>query len=330
MTTIKDVAKLAGVSPSTVSRVIADSKSISQATKKKVRQAMADLNYYPNLNARSLVSKESKSIGLVLPTATDAFYQNPFFPTVLRGINEEAAAQGYALQLSTGHAIEDRLDHVKKMVYGKLVDGLVFLYANAQDPIVTYAKTVNFPFVMIGTPNSREINYVDNDNILAGQLASQYLLQAGLDDLTYIGGNKDQRFVIDRLQGFQQAHQDAGIRLQARQIVNDFEPLPGFGYDLGQRLAGPGQSKAYVIADMSFASAFKLGYQAIRGSCPPVITFAPFVSQEFTLPDSDPIYHIRGQDLGKEAAKILFDLLQSDRRSQTYIHKVIPGELVTT
>ncbi|XJS10039.1 LacI family DNA-binding transcriptional regulator [Aerococcaceae bacterium WGS1372] len=77
--TIKDVARVAGVSPSTVSRVISDSDSISDKTKKKVKKVMEELKYYPNINARSLVSKSSRIIGLVLPNNTDDFYQNPFF-----------------------------------------------------------------------------------------------------------------------------------------------------------------------------------------------------------------------------------------------------------
>src|SRR5699024_12070833 len=85
--TIKDVAKKSGVAPSTVSRVIADSPSISQATKEKVRKVMHELNYFPNANAQGLASSRSKTFGLILPLASDAFYQNPFFPTVLRGIN---------------------------------------------------------------------------------------------------------------------------------------------------------------------------------------------------------------------------------------------------
>ena len=85
--TIRDVAKKAGVAPSTVSRVVANSPSISEKTKKKVRQVMDELNYYPNVNAQGLASSRSKTFGLILPPATDAFYQNPFFPTVLRGIN---------------------------------------------------------------------------------------------------------------------------------------------------------------------------------------------------------------------------------------------------
>ncbi len=83
--TIKEVAKLAGVSPSTVTRVVQNKSTISEETKKRVRAAMKELDYHPNLNARSLVSQSSQVIGLVLPDDSDVFYQNPFFPTVLRG-----------------------------------------------------------------------------------------------------------------------------------------------------------------------------------------------------------------------------------------------------
>ena len=89
--TIKDVAKAAGVSPSTVTRVIQNKSTISDETKKRVRKAMKELNYHPNLNARSLVSSYTQVIGLVLPDDSDVFYQNPFFPSVLRGIAQVAS-----------------------------------------------------------------------------------------------------------------------------------------------------------------------------------------------------------------------------------------------
>jgi len=80
--TIKEVAKLAGVSPSTVTRVVQNKSTISEETKKRVRAAMKELDYHPNLNARSLVSQSSQVIGFVLPDDSDVFYQNPFFPTL--------------------------------------------------------------------------------------------------------------------------------------------------------------------------------------------------------------------------------------------------------
>ena len=125
--TIKEVAKLAGVSPSTVTRVVQNKSTISEETKKRVRAAMKELDYHPNLNARSLVSQSSQVIGLVLPDDSDVFYQNPFFPTVLRGISQIASDYDYAIQISTGQDEEHRLENMKQMILGKRVDGLIFL-----------------------------------------------------------------------------------------------------------------------------------------------------------------------------------------------------------
>ena len=114
--TIKEVAKLAGVSPSTVTRVVQNKSTISEETKKRVRAAMKELDYHPNLNARSLVSQSTQVIGLVLPDDSDGFYQNPFFPTVLRGISQVASDYDYAIQLSTGQDEKHNLTDRKSVV----------------------------------------------------------------------------------------------------------------------------------------------------------------------------------------------------------------------
>ena len=88
--TIKDVAKVARVSPSTVSRVIADNPRISEETKKRVREAMIELGYHPNFQARSLAVKSTQSIGIIMPNSATKVLENPFFPEVLRGISQVA------------------------------------------------------------------------------------------------------------------------------------------------------------------------------------------------------------------------------------------------
>ena len=100
--TIKEVAKLAGVSPSTVTRGVQNKSTISDETKKRVRAAMKELDYHPNLNARSLVSQSTQVIGLVLPDDSDVFYQNPFFPTVLRGIRASHLNMTMPFRLALG------------------------------------------------------------------------------------------------------------------------------------------------------------------------------------------------------------------------------------
>ncbi|MED4635776.1 LURP-one-related family protein [Peribacillus frigoritolerans] len=106
--TIKDVAQLANVVPSTVSRVIANDPRISEITKVRVRKAMEKLGYHPNLIARSLANQSTRLIGLVLPCSSNSLYQNPFFPTILQGLNEGVQEKHYSLLLSTGKTKDGR------------------------------------------------------------------------------------------------------------------------------------------------------------------------------------------------------------------------------
>jgi len=203
--TIKDVAKLAGVSPSTVTRVIQNSSAISQKTKDLVRKAMTELNYHPNLNARSLVSSYTQVIGLILPDDSDVFYQNPFFPTVLRGISQVAADQNYAIQISTGKNEAQRLEAISQMVYGQRVDGLIFLYSKPDDPLVQLAIQHNFPFLILGKADSHFISLVDNDNIQAGFEATNYFINKGYKNIAFVAGNKELVVSQDRYSGYKNA-----------------------------------------------------------------------------------------------------------------------------
>ena len=101
---------------------------------KRVRKAMVELDYHPNLNARSLVSQSSQVIALVLPVDSDVFYQNPFFPTVyeeLPRLLQTMTMLSKSVQVKTK---ERQLDNLKQLIYGNRVDGLIFLYSNPNDP----------------------------------------------------------------------------------------------------------------------------------------------------------------------------------------------------
>lgn len=150
--TIKDVAKKAGVAPSTVSRVIADNPRISLETKKRVRKAMKDLGYHPNFNARNLAVRSSQAIGVIMPSSADKALQNPFFPEVLRGIGAYAHKTEYSLYVSTGGNEEEVFEEVKRMVNGNRVDGIILLYSRIADPVQQFLIEKGFPFVIVGKP----------------------------------------------------------------------------------------------------------------------------------------------------------------------------------
>ena len=230
--TIKDVAKAAGVSPSTVTRVIQNKSTISDETKKRVRKAMKELNYHPNLNARSLVSSYTQVIGLVLPDDSDVFYQNPFFPSVLRGIAQVASENHYAIQIATGKDEKERLNAISQMVYGKRVDGLIFLYAQENDPLVQLVVDEQFPFLILGKSLSPFIPLVDNDNIQAGFDATEYFIKKGCSRIAFIGGTKKLFVTQDRLTGYEQALQEHNLPLDSHRtfFADEFSEEKGYNF----------------------------------------------------------------------------------------------------
>ncbi|QPC46048.1 LacI family DNA-binding transcriptional regulator [Mangrovibacillus cuniculi] len=219
--TIKDVAKLANVAPSTVSRVIANNPRISEKTKEKVREAMRELGYHPNFIARSLANQSTQVLGLITPGSTDVFFQNPFFPTVLRGISEAAHEKQYAVQLTTGQTDEEIYEGVVQMVQGGRVDGVVLLYSRVEDRVLQYLRERHFPFVMIGKPYEfvEEITHVDNDNFRAAKDVTEYLLGLGHERIAFIGGNRELVVTVERLLGYEKALSDAGIALKEEYIL---------------------------------------------------------------------------------------------------------------
>lgn len=213
MVTIKDVAKATGVSPSTVSRVIADNPRIGLDTKKKVRKAMKELGYHPNINARNLVAKSTKAIGVIMPSSADKALQNPFFPEILRGIGSVTHAMQYSMTLSSGQTEEEIFAEVQRMVFGSYVDGVILLYSRLNDLVTNFLRERNFPFVIVGKPygNINEITHVDNDNFTAGKEITKHLIDQGHEKIAFIGGSRDLFVTMDREAGYEAAVKEAGL-----------------------------------------------------------------------------------------------------------------------
>jgi DNA-binding LacI/PurR family transcriptional regulator len=205
--TIKDVAKQAGVAPSTVSRVISDSPHISEKTKRKVRKIMEDMGYHLNLNARTLVQQSTQTIGIVMKNSTSQSMLNPFFPEVLSGISALCHKQDYSICLTTGETEEEIFQDTVKMVQGKKVDGIIVMYSKKDDKVVPFLQKQGIPFVVIGKPvfESNKMMYVDNDNFQAAKEATDYIINLGHQKIGFIGG--DPRFEVTqaRLSGFHQS-----------------------------------------------------------------------------------------------------------------------------
>ena len=329
--TIKDVAKKSGVAPSTVSRVIADSPSISQATKERVRKVMEELNYFPNANAQGLASSRSKTFGLILPLASDAFYQNPFFPTVLRGINFAMSKVDYSILLSSGHTNEQRLNHIKKIVHGKKVEGLIFLYATKNDPLLNFALSTNIPTVVVGTPDKLKVHIIDNDNETIGKQATNHLIQEGCQNIAYIGGDMDQYFIKDRLKGYQMALEENNIVFKEDNIYNDIAFLSTDGYQLIKNGMDLTLYDGFVIADELVANGVQQALLDQKISHIKTVTFKSFEQALYHPKIEESYINLHTHLLGSRAVSILFDSLEAENKGeQRYIREYVDGELMVT
>lgn len=203
--TIKDVAALAGVSPSTVSRTCKNNPSISQETKEKVRGAMAELGYEPNFQASNLATNNSRTIGIILPVSTKEQYENTFYLGVIRGITQFCNQRQYATTVITGQDEEEMLQMIKTVVRRGQVDGFILLYSKHRDPVIEFLDTEGILYVLLGKAYqlANQTVYIDNDNILAGQEASEYLYNLGHRKIAYLGRGDDMLVSADRKTGFQ-------------------------------------------------------------------------------------------------------------------------------
>jgi len=220
--TIKDVAKKANVSPSTVSRVISDSPRISEETKRNVRRVMKELGYHLNYNARVLAQQKTRTIGIVMKKSASDSLHDPFFPEVLRGISAYCNKEDYSITLTTGESEEEIFDDVVNMVRGKRVDGMIVTYSKRDDKVIPYLIESEIPFVLVGSPSDLldKIIYVDNDNVRAGMDATNYLINLGHKRVGYIGGDLNYEVSVARFKGYQDALLENKLPFNEEYAVN--------------------------------------------------------------------------------------------------------------
>lgn len=205
--TIKDVAALAGVSPSTVSRTCKNNPSISEETKERVRKAMAELGYEPNFQASNLASQNSRTIGIILPASAKEVYENSFYLEAIQGISHYCNGRQYMTTIVTGQDETEILDAVRSMSRSGKVDGFIILYSKKEDPVIDYLFNEGLLYILIGkaTQYTNQTIYIDNDNLLAGREAAEYLYQLGHRRIAYLGSDSSLMFSADRKAGYQLA-----------------------------------------------------------------------------------------------------------------------------
>jgi len=208
MADIREVAKMANVSPSTVSRVLGGKIPVAEETKTKVLAAIAKLNYRPNIVAQSLKGGRFRSIGLIVPNV-----RSLVFPAAIRGIEDVAMKHGYIVVLCN---TDENPEQEKAYIQGlrsRLVDGFIFSTARPDYHNIKALEEEEFPVVLLIRQMGSSANAVVVDNFNGAYQATQYLIARGLKRIGLINGALDIQLYQERFRGYQQAMQEGGLPL---------------------------------------------------------------------------------------------------------------------
>lgn len=310
--TLDDIAKMAGVSRATVSRVINDHPNVRQALRDRVKDIVENTGYQPNLAARSLVSQETKLIGLVIPRSVHGFFTDPYFPRLVEGISQACNQYEYSLSLSLFYTEEDERDLFPKVTRKGFLDGIIVQATGLGDNIAPPISEWNIPFVFAGRPmNAPDVSYVDVDNVAGAYSAIVYLAQLGYQKIATITGALNTSVGIDRLEGYRQALQARGLVVNDQMIAEgDFTETSA--YFATKRLVANQPQAIFVASDTMAIGAYK-ALREMGLSIPDDIALIGFDD----LPPStitDPQLTTIRQPIrrfGYKAVEILLDIIQN-------------------
>lgn len=214
MSTLYDVAKLAKVSPKTVSRVLNQSHLVAEETRRNVLAAIKKLDYHPNAIATSLKRKRSNMIGFVVPYGSDFVFQDPNMMEQLRGTHDYLAAEGFELIVTAPLHKKDALQEALRLTKNRNVDGVILYPSLGVDEIIGEFRDKNLRYVTLGICSDRQQdNFVEVDQTSGSFLATKYLLSLGHRQIGLI--NKSHSFFMynrnDLLNGYCSALKEAGI-----------------------------------------------------------------------------------------------------------------------
>lgn len=218
---MKDVARLAGVSTSTVSHVINKDRFVSEAITLKVDEAIKSLNYAPSALARSLKLNQTHTIGMLITAST-----NPFYSELVRGVERSCFERGYSLVLCNTEGDEQRMNRNLETLMQKRVDGLLLLCTETHQPSQEIMQRYpSIPTVMMDwAPFDGDSDLIQDNSLLGGDMATQYLIDKGYRRIACIAGPLDKTPSRLRLEGYQLAMARAGIAVEDGFIItSDFE-----------------------------------------------------------------------------------------------------------
>lgn len=310
--TLEDIAKKAGVSRSTVSRVVNDHPNVREDVRKRVQEVIQDTGYQPHAAARSLASQHSWMLGLVLPRNVSSFFTDPYFPRLTQGIAQSCNQFNYTLGLFLISTKDDEEKIYPRVSRKGLLDGVLLQSDQLGDKLMEQLIHSNIPLVIIGRPfYNKDVSYIDVDNANAAFIATSHLIRLGYRRIGTITGMPTRTVSIDRKEGYIKALVERGKDIDVNLIVEgDFTEVGGY-YAMQQML--PHKPDAVFAASDMMAIG---GMRAVREAglrVPQDVAFVGFDDLPLTtMPEPrlttmrQPVYQF-----GIKSVEILLDLIDN-------------------
>ena len=325
--TLEDIARMSGVSRSTVSRVINDDPNVKESTRHKVLDIIQTINFQPNLAARSLAAGRTQVLGLVIPMAVTSIFVDPYFPLLIQGISSACNMRGYSMMLWLAEPdFERRM--AGQILYSGLIDGVIVASTVMDDPIVVaLVNGKNVPFIMIGRhPSDSNVSFVDVDNRAGAAQAVEHLFRLGKKRVATIRGPKTMIAGVDRYQGYLDAFAQAK-RTVDPQLVAEGEFSEQSGYLAMQRLLPHRPDAIFAASDMMAVGAI-MAIEESGLKIPEDIALVGFDGIPSSAHTDPPLTTVRQPIIpsGALAAELLIDMIENPSPAPRRI--VLTTELV--
>ena len=324
--TLVEIAKYAGVSRSTVSRVMNDHPNVDQETRARVLSVAESLNYQPNVAARSLAAGRTRILGLVIPTGVSTLFTDPYFPLLTQGITSTCNARDHSVMLWIGEPEYERRT-IRQILQGGLIDGVILASALVDDPILEALITRGLPFVLIGRSlHDDSVSYVDVDNRSSSRDMVMYLSRLGYERIAAITGPHNMIAGADRLHGYLDGLRDRRVAHDPNLVVESDFTEEG-GYMAVQRLLPYAPDAIFAASDAMAVGALRALREAGK-RVPEDVAITGFDDIPLAARTDPPLTTIRQpiQRMGSLAAENLIDLI-SDPDAQPR-RMILPTELV--
>lgn len=328
--TVKDIAKHAGVSPSTVSRVCNNNPNISKETRDRVQKAIEELGYELPMIQEAPIPITIKHITVILPPSQKEAYENTFYLKAIRGISQVCNQRQVFISVITGKDYDEVLNSVQTLNRSRDTDGFIVLYSRKNDPIVDYLCEHGLLYVIVGKPVelANQTVCIDNDNLAAGREACDYLYDLSHRRIGYIGSRNEFMYASDRRTGYQ-----LSLMLHDLPVRHDYciemEGVNSSGVtDLKILLQKEDRPTAFVVSDDMLALALERVCSQMHLSIPEDISiiafnnslYAQLASPQLTAVD------INSFLLGQEAANQIINHAENPNLTTTRI--IVPHTIV--